>query len=111
MSKIAYCGLDCEKCEARKATLTNDDALRQKVAQEWSRLNNVTITPEMINCMGCRESGVKTPYCSTLCPIRQCGLKNKYQTCGDCAQVKTCGKLDKVTGNNKDALINIVQNK
>jgi len=29
---IAYCGLDCEKCEARIATMNNDDALRQKVA-------------------------------------------------------------------------------
>ena len=25
---IAYCGLDCEKCEARIATINNDDILR-----------------------------------------------------------------------------------
>ena len=25
---IAYCGLDCEECEARKATINNDDKLR-----------------------------------------------------------------------------------
>ena len=36
---IAYCGLDCEKCEARIATMNNDDALRQKVAKEWSVMN------------------------------------------------------------------------
>ena len=29
---IAYCGLDCETCEARIATVTNDDLLREKVA-------------------------------------------------------------------------------
>ncbi len=29
---IAYCGLDCEKCEARLATINNDDKLREKVA-------------------------------------------------------------------------------
>ena len=29
---IAYCGLDCEACEARTATLNNDDALREMVA-------------------------------------------------------------------------------
>ena len=51
---IAYCGLDCEKCEARIATMNNDDALRQKVAKEWSVMNEVEITPEMINCTGCR---------------------------------------------------------
>ncbi len=35
---IAYCGLDCETCEAREATITNDDELRAKVAKEWSEL-------------------------------------------------------------------------
>ncbi len=28
---IAYCGLDCEKCEARIATVNNDNDLREKV--------------------------------------------------------------------------------
>ena len=46
---IAYCGLDCERCEARKATVNNDDALRVKVAKLWSELNGVEITPDMIN--------------------------------------------------------------
>lgn len=32
---IAYCGLDCEKCDAQIATLNNDDALREKVAKLW----------------------------------------------------------------------------
>ena len=27
---IAYCGLDCENCEARMAAIHNDDALRKK---------------------------------------------------------------------------------
>ena len=30
---IAYCGLDCEGCDARIATANNDDALREKVAK------------------------------------------------------------------------------
>ena len=54
---IAYCGLDCETCEARMATMNNDDALRVKVAKEWSELNGVEITPEMVNCVGCRIDG------------------------------------------------------
>ena len=56
---IAYCGLDCESCEARRATVNDDDSLRQRVAKEWSALNGVEITPEMINCVGCRIDGVK----------------------------------------------------
>ena len=58
---IAYCGLNCETCEARMATMNNDDTLRKKVAKLWSELNGVEITPEMINCAGCRIEGVKTP--------------------------------------------------
>ena len=45
---IAYCGLDCESCEARLATVNNDDALRRRVAKEWSELNGAEITAEMI---------------------------------------------------------------
>ena len=49
---IGCCGLDCEKCDARIATLTNDNALREKTAALWTKLNGVTISPEMINCTG-----------------------------------------------------------
>ena len=28
---IAYCGLDCETCEARLATINNDNELRETV--------------------------------------------------------------------------------
>ena len=106
-SFIAYCGLDCETCEARLATINNDNELRKKIAEEWSELNHVEITPEMINCLGCRIDGVKTPYCDFLCPIRQCGLKKGYQTCGDCSELETCEKVAMVISNNKEALNNL----
>ena len=104
---IAYCGLDCGKCEARRATLDNDDALREKVARKWSELNGVEITPAMINCAGCRVDGVKTPYCESLCPIRQCALGRRVETCGGCAEMGACGKLAQITGNNAEARRNL----
>ena len=33
---IACCGLDCENCTARIASVNNDDELREKTAKEWS---------------------------------------------------------------------------
>ena len=30
---IAYCGLDCQKCEAHIATINNDNELRKEVAR------------------------------------------------------------------------------
>ena len=52
---IGCCGLDCETCDARIATLTNDNVLREKTAALWTRLNGVTITPEMINISASRK--------------------------------------------------------
>lgn len=101
---IAYCGLDCETCEARQATVNNDDELRSRVAKLWSELNGVEITPEMINCTGCRIPGVKTPYCDSLCPIRQCAMKKQVETCGSCPEMKSCEKVGAIIANNAEAL-------
>ncbi|MBO7385986.1 MAG: DUF3795 domain-containing protein [Clostridia bacterium] len=104
---IAYCGLNCETCEARLATKNGDQALREKVAALWSELNGVKITPDMITCDGCRLDGAKTPYCDSLCPIRQCALARNVETCGDCGEMGACGKLAAITANNPDALRNL----
>jgi hypothetical protein len=104
---IAYCGLDCERCEARVATVNDDDALRAKVAKEWSELNGVAITPGMINCDGCRADGARTPFCESLCPIRQCALGRGVGTCGSCGEMDACEKLGGIIGNNPDALKNL----
>ena len=37
---IAYCGLDCEKCDAYIATINDDQKLREKTAKLWAELNN-----------------------------------------------------------------------
>ncbi len=108
---IAYCGLDCEKCDARIATLNNDNALREKVAKLWSELNDVEITSEMINCEGCRSDGLKTPYCDSLCPIRQCALGKSVETCGDCTAMGCCQTIGMIISNNAEALNNLKPNK
>lgn len=104
---IAVCGLNCEACDARLAAINNDEELRRKTAEYWSELNGVNITPEMINCAGCRVDGVKTPYCRSLCPIRQCAMKNGFETCGSCGKLNDCETVGMVTGNNSEALKNL----
>ena len=101
---IAYCGLDCEACDARIATAKDDDELRQRVAKEWSALNGVEITAEMINCVGCRIDGVKTPFCESLCQIRKCAQGKRYETCGQCGEMDSCQTLGMITANNAEAL-------
>lgn len=104
---IAYCGLDCEVCEARIATVNADDALRAKVAKLWSELNGVEITPEMIHCAGCRVDGPKTPYCDSLCPIRRCAMAKGCGTCGDCADMAGCEKVGMILGSSEEARRNL----
>ena len=104
---IAYCGLDCERCEAWIATERNDDALREKVARSWSELNHVEITPQMIHCTGCRMPGAKTPYSDSLCPIRRCAQSRGAETCGNCGKMAQCSKLGAITRHNEEALRNL----
>ena len=104
---IAYCGLDCAKCEAYLATVNNDEELRRKVAKEWSELNGVEITPQMIHCEGCRTNGVKTVYCSSLCPIRKCASKKNCETCGACAEMETCESLAPILSFSEEARQNL----
>ena len=104
---IAFCGLDCEKCDAYIATQNDNQALREKTAKLWSELNNASILPEHINCDGCRADGRKTVFCESLCGIRQCALKRGVTTCGDCTEMETCPTLGAVTANSPEALKNL----
>ena len=106
---IACCGLDCEACDARIATLTNNNALREKTAALWTKLNGVTITPEMINCTGCRIDGAKTFFCDKLCPVHNCVREKGLATCADCVRMDACQELARVTANNPSALENLKQ--
>lgn len=104
---IAYCELDCEKCDAYLATIHDDQKLREKTAKLWAQLNNAPILPEHINCQGCRGKGIKTVFCDSLCTIRQCALKKGMTTCGDCPELETCQTVGTIISNNPAALKNL----
>lgn len=93
MDSTAYCGLDCSKCEAYLATQANDDAKRAETAADWSSRYNAQITPEQINCDGCRSDGVKFFYCANLCELRKCGMTRNVDNCAGCDEYP-CAKLD-----------------
>lgn len=105
---IAFCGLNCEQCDAYIATKNNDQALREKTARLWAKLNNAPILPEHINCEGCRMDGVKTVYCSTICEIRKCVTSKSLSSCGDCSEKETCPKVAPVWQSNPQAKRNLI---
>lgn len=105
---IAYCGLDCEKCDAYLATIHNDDALRTKTAKLWAEMNNAPITPEMINCEGCRMDGTKTPYCDSMCEIRKCATEKGFALCSDCRELGNCHIVGQVLESSEEARKNLI---
>lgn len=104
---IAYCGLDCEKCDAYLATINDDQDLRERTAKLWAELNNAPILPEHINWQGCRVDGMKTVFCDSICSIRQCALKKSVATCGECPDLESCSTVGAILENNPSALKNL----
>jgi hypothetical protein len=104
---ISCCGLDCATCDARIATVTNDDVLRKATADKWKvQFTAAELTPEMINCTGCREEGVKFNHCE-VCEIRNCVKAKGFDTCGDCADMATCALVSGIHKYVPDAVKNL----
>lgn len=103
---ISCCGINCASCDARKATITNDNELRAKTAETWRSQHSPDITAEMINCTGCREVGVKFNHCEK-CEIRNCADSKNFKTCGECDKLENCAILNNVLQFVPDALNNL----
>jgi Protein of unknown function (DUF3795) len=91
---IAACGLDCAVCPAYVAAMTNDEALRKKTAEEWTKAFGFDCKPEMVNCHGCfATDGIQVSHCDE-CEIRQCAVTGKsLENCAACHEYTYCGKL------------------
>lgn len=90
---IAFCGLSCTDCNAYIATAHNDNALRVKTAEEWSKMYGGEIKPEDINCTGCLPTeGAQFGHCQE-CSIRLCGLEKAVANCGHCEEY-ACDQLN-----------------
>jgi hypothetical protein len=80
---IAYCGLNCRKCNAFVATRENDDQKREETARNWGQLFQVEIKPGQINCQGCKAEGLRFFHCNA-CEIRNCCVSRGLETCAGC---------------------------
>ena len=105
---ISCCGLNCAKCDARIATVNDDDDLRKATAEKWKvAFNAPSLEPDKINCTGCREEGVKFSHCYE-CEIRKCVSNKGFSTCGECSDVKSCTLVAPIHQYDPDALNNLL---
>ncbi|MFY9154273.1 MAG: DUF3795 domain-containing protein [Prolixibacteraceae bacterium] len=104
---IACCGLNCATCEARIATMADDDEMRAQTAEKWKVQYGASgMTPEMINCTGCREEGVKFSHCSE-CEIRKCVNSKDFETCANCEKLENCDITRSLHQYVPEALLNL----
>ena len=80
-SMIAYCCLDCKKCDAYIATQNNDEKLRAKVAKEWK------MKAEELYCDGCKSD--RALY---NCEAKKCAVSRNLPTCAHCDNFPSCDK-------------------
>ena len=105
---IACCGIDCENCDARIATVNDDNELREATAKQWRVMYDApNITAESINCVGCRVDGVKFAHCYD-CEIRNCVQTKGFNTCGDCEALETCQIIGFLLENVPEAKRNLI---
>ena len=104
---ISCCGLNCATCDARIATLNNDNELRKATVEKWKTMYNAPdMSIEMINCTGCREEGVKLAH-ATVCGIRKCADGKGFITCGQCSDLETCSIIVPIHKAVPEALLNL----
>ncbi len=89
---LAYCGLDCTECEARIATINNDDGLREEVAAKWTIQYHQDIKKEQIQCHGCKSDEDRFFFSQNVCEIRKCNVDKGTNHCAEC-DLYICDKL------------------
>ena len=88
---IAYCGEVCTECSAYVATLNDDLAALQRVADEWNQKAGSALQAEDCVCDGCLGDGRRIAYCRT-CDVRACAMARGLENCAHCADYG-CEKL------------------
>lgn len=89
---LAFCGLNCSECSAFIARQTDDQALREKTAKEWTS-GEFVVTPEQINCTGCHSDEDCFFHCSQ-CAVRSCSSDKGFNTCAECSDYPCEDKLE-----------------
>ena len=81
---IAYCGLVCTGCPAYIATQNNDQEALQKVAEQWSKEFNATLTAKDVLCDGCLATTDRHVDHWSECKIKACAVEKKVRNCAHC---------------------------
>jgi len=102
---IAYCGLDCTKCDAFKATKSRNLALKRTIAERWTKELKTNIGPADVDCRGCKSSTLSA-WCQRFCKIRPCAEARGVETCAHCEDYP-CAELERFLSTEQAAKENL----
>ncbi len=94
---IAYCGLICTDCPAYIATQNDDHEALKKVAEQWSKEFNTTLTAKDVLCDGCSATTGRHVGHWSECKIKACAIEKKVRNCAHCSDY-SCEELEKFFG-------------
>ena len=103
---IAFCGIDCSKCDSYIATLSGKYAELERVAQKLARVYRAEVKPEYVICDGCRTGERHSYFCRNSCKMRRCCIENGYYSCIECADF-ACEELAFELANTPEAKENL----
>lgn len=75
----AYCTLQCDECDAYKATVGKDAALKAQVAERWG------MNADDVDCLGCKSENAMFN-----CTAKQCAIRRNLATCAHCPELAEC---------------------
>jgi hypothetical protein len=88
---LAFCGLNCAKCDMYKAG-HGDEKLRDEILAWFKEKRNQILKPEQIRCEGCK--GPLDVHWSADCEMMLCAKKKCVQYCFECSDFP-CDVLNK----------------
>jgi hypothetical protein len=80
---VAYCGLNCAKCDMYEAGHGNEKK-RGEILAWFKQERNKILKPEQITCEGCR--GPLNAHWSEDCKMMLCAKNKKVQYCFQCSE-------------------------
>lgn len=103
---IAYCGINCSKCESYLATQSGKYKELEKVAKKLAKVYRAVVKPEYVICDGCRTGERHSFFCANSCKMRKCCIENGFFSCIECPNFP-CKELQFELNNTLEAKDNL----
>ncbi len=86
---LTLCGYRCDLCQFYTKNIKSEKD-KERVSRDFNRLFGYGITPENVECVGCKNEG---KHVAASCSVRSCALKKGVENCAHCSEF-ICDKLE-----------------